>query len=184
MSNQILSIHQDQRPTLDTFLSNTWPNFASNEQLMQSIPLPIKHPSRTPRQDELRLVPLEFGQRDIIFLDVFEMILQDTAPSIDQLKLPLTIETRETVKIEAQVDILNKLEDDLLAKKYEGRLTLLDELKLRHIQDRKDQLLGLEDLDPEQERLCDKLEEVLNQGSELIAKIDKFLEQENQDGAY
>jgi len=82
-----------------------------------------------------------------------------------------------------ELNQLGQLEDKLLARKYSGELTGLDELRLKHIRARKEQLFGVTEPKPEEVKLLEKYEALLDQGKELIGKIDQLLEQESENGS-
>ena len=82
-----------------------------------------------------------------------------------------------------ELDELNRLEDKFLARKYRGELTGVGELRLKHIRTRKDQLLGISMPKPEEVELLEKYEALLDQGKELIDKIDQLLEQDSRNGS-
>lgn len=101
---------------------------------------------------------------------------------IDQLLLPLLPSGQETMEVIAGIsgtvlDELDKVENQLLAKKLSGQITSLEEMKLRHVQSKKDSLLGLDRPDEEEEKRLSYFETLLEQGRELIAKIDLLLNQ-------
>ena len=79
---------------------------------------------------------------------------------------------------EEQLNELNQTMDALLEKKYTtGYLTLLEKLKLIGVKKNTDKLLGLEEPSLEDRLRLDRLELLLDQGHELIEKIDKKLQQ-------